>query len=208
MLCVGLTGGIGAGKTTIARLFEKKGIFIVEADPIVHKLLLPKSIIWEQIVSQWGPSILIPEENKINREKLAEIVFNEDNSLKWLLDILYPTLKQEVNKEKTRASNMGALIFLFEASQILEAGWNAMFDVIVLVKTRFDLRQKRLLNNGRLDSNQIRIRMRFQWPDWVKMRYADFWIDNSGPLCKTMDVVYRIYDQLVEFSKEEYSNKY
>lgn len=200
MLCVGLTGGIGVGKTTVAQIFAERGVFILEADPIIHKLLLPKSLVWEQVVSQWGSSVLIPGENKINRERLAQIVFKRSNALKRLLDILYPPLKTEVSKKKANALNKGALIFLFEASQLLEAGWNTMFDLIILVRTKFDIRHKRLLKNGRLDPSQIRLRMRFQWPDWVKIRYADFWIDNSGPLYKTRDDVDRIYDQLLEFS--------
>jgi len=201
MLCVGLTGGIGVGKTTVAQIFAKRGVFLLEADPIIHKLLLPKSLVWEQVVSQWGSSVLTPGENKINRKKLAQIVFKRSNELKRLLDILYPPLKIEVSEKKANALNKGALIFLFEASQLLEAGWNTMFDLIILVSTQFDIRHKRLLKNGRLDSNQIRLRMGFQWPDWVKIRYADFLIDNSGTLYKTRDVVDRIYDQLLEFSK-------
>ena len=63
MLNVGLTGGIGVGKTTVAQLFAKRGAFFLEADQIVHRLLLPNSLVWKQVVSQWGPSILIPGEN-------------------------------------------------------------------------------------------------------------------------------------------------
>lgn len=199
MLSVGLTGGIGVGKTTVARFFAKRGAFPLNADKIVHKLLLPDSPVWRQVVSQWGPSILIPGENKINRELLSEIVFKRKKSLKSLLDIIYPPLKTEIFKKKENASHAGTSIFLVEASQILEAGWNDLFDSIVLVITSFDTRQERLLRNRVLNNYQIRSRMGFQWPDWVKMRYADFLIDNSGPLWKTKDLVNRIYDQLMKF---------
>ncbi|MGA1839643.1 MAG: dephospho-CoA kinase [bacterium] len=199
MLSVGLTGGIGVGKTTVARFFAKKGAFSLDADKIVRKLLLPNSPVWKEVVSQWGPSILIPGENKINRKRLSEIVFKGKNSLGILLDILYPPLKREIFKEKEYASNTGIPIFLVEASQIMEAGWNDMFDSIVLVISSFDARQKRLLMDRVLNDYQIRLRMGFQWPDWVKIRYADFLIDNSGPLWKTKDLACRIYDQLMEF---------
>jgi dephospho-CoA kinase len=199
MLSVGLTGGIGVGKTTVAQLFGKRGAFFLEADQIVHRLLLSNNLVWKQVVSQWGPSILIPGENKINRERLSEIVFKRNNSLKRLLNILYPPLRKEIYKKKEKASNLGSSIFLVEASQILEVGWNTMFDIIVLVITRFEVRQKRLLKDGMLNPDQIRLRMGFQWPDWVKIRYADFLIDNSGPLCKTKDLVDKIYNQLLEF---------
>ena len=206
MISVGLTGGIGVGKTTVAGLFSQKGAIVMDADQIVHKFLMPENQVSHQIVSLWGPSILIPGENRIDRNRLAEKVFKGPDSLKRHLDILYPPLKKEVMREMARAKVTGAAVFLLDASQILEAGWETMFDFIVLVRSRFDICLRRLSEQEESDPRRILIRQGFQWPDWVKLRYADFMIDNNGPLWRTRNVVDRIFDRWREISKTKVSS--
>ncbi|MBN2372800.1 dephospho-CoA kinase [bacterium] len=201
MLSIGLTGGIGAGKTTIAKLFKKLGATVMEADQAVHDLLNPGTPVWRDIISIFGPSILLPGKNEINLCCLSGLVFREYKALKPLLDIIYPRLKEALNRQKAMASREGARIFLFDGSQILEAGWDDLFDIIVLVMTGVDISKKRLSHKDGLSMGQICLRMGFQWPEWVKMRYADFFIDNNGPISKTERTVEFVYGQLVEISK-------
>ncbi len=196
MISVGLTGGIGSGKTTIAKLFSDIGAITMEADQIAHQALKQGQDAWKEVVSLFGQRILIPGENEIDRSKLAKIVFENRKALTYLLDIIYPYVNKELIKRLSFESRKGTEVFLFDASQILEAGWENIFDVIILVMARIDVRRERLLRTDRLDLTQICLRSYFQWPDWVKIRYADFLIDNSGPLWKTERIVKSIYRQL------------
>jgi len=197
MISVGLTGGMGVGKTTVAGLFAERGAIVMDADQMVHKLLMPENPVWQEVVSQWGPSILFQGEKRIDRDRLSELVFKGSDSLKRHLGIMYPPLRKEVVREMEMAKNRGVRIFLLDASQILEAGWYNMFDVIVLVRSNFDICLDRLLKSKGWDSKMILLRKGFQWPDWIKLRYADFVVDNNGPLRKTKNVVDRIVDQLL-----------
>jgi len=199
MICIGLTGGIGVGKTTVAGFFSERDVIVLEADKIVHQFLTSDHWVYQEIVSHWGHHCLIPGEKAVDRKKLAEFVFQEKGALKQLLDILYPPLKQVVEEEMKKASNLGIPFFLFDASQILEAGWEKMFDILILVRAEFEKRRDRLLKEGRLNLDQILLRMGFQWPDWIKMRYVDFVVDNSGSLQNTRDAVDRIYDELLRY---------
>lgn len=197
MISVGLTGGMGVGKTTVAGLFAQRGAVVMDADHMVHKLLMPETPVWQDIVSHWGPSVLFQGENRIDRGRLSEFVFKGSDSLKRHLEILYPPLRKDLVREMEMARAKDVQVFLLDASQILEAGWETMFDIIILVRSRFDVCLDRLSKGKGWNSKKIFQRKGFQWPDWVKLRYADFIIDNNGPLWKTKNVVDRIFGQLI-----------
>ncbi|MGA1796407.1 MAG: dephospho-CoA kinase [bacterium] len=196
MTCVGLTGGIGAGKTTVARMFSYRGAWVVEADRIIHHLLMPQGPACKPVSSIWGDAVCTGE-GRIDRKRLASIVFKDRDALNRLVDILYPLLKHEVTQAMARAKHLHAVMFILDGSQILEAGWEGMFDLIVLVRARGDVCRERMLRRGIMDPEQFRLRRGLQWPEWVKTRHADFIIDNSGSRHMTERAVNGVFDQIV-----------
>jgi len=201
MIKIGLTGGIGAGKTTIARLFTGMGAVSIEADRVVHQLLKKDTSLYQRVVSVFGTSILSSETEGIERSRLAQLVFNDQRLLKIFLDILYPYLKEEVINLIELESGKGTNVLLFDAAQIIEAGWQNIFDIIILVIAKFDIRIKRILDCGKLDINQIYLRNYLQWPDWVKIRYADFLIINNGSIMETNKRVEKLYKEIIRLCK-------
>ncbi|MGA1826386.1 MAG: dephospho-CoA kinase [bacterium] len=192
MLKIGLTGGIGSGKTTIAEMFSARGAKVLNADVMVHELIKCRNDIKEQILTLYGTDILDCNDGSIDRGKLAKKCFGGKQDLEPLLSIVYPELRKEVCSTMKSFSAQGAKIFVFDAPVLLEAGFESLFDGVVLVSASHDIKIKRLLDKD-FAVEQIKARIHFQWPDWVKARYADFIIDNSGSLKKTKEKFNKIF---------------
>ena len=197
MICVGLTGGIGTGKTTVAHMFSCRGAWVLEADRIIHQLLMPQGPACKPVSTVFGDAVCMPGEGGIDRKRLASIVFRDRHALNRLVGILYPLLRHEVTETMARAKRMVAVMFILDASQIIEAGWEGMFDLIVLVTARSGVCMERILQRGTMDVEQFRLRRGMQWPEWVKVRHAEFVINNNGSRTMTERVVNRIFDQIV-----------
>lgn len=207
MIIIGLTGNIGAGKTTAVKLFSNLGINTIEADQIVHRLLNYGTPVWNKVLKAFGDSVVLHETNEIDKGILADLVFSDKNSMNRLLDILYPAIKEEFDRAVFSGIQNGTRALLFSGSQILEAGWDYMFDIIILIKAAFDIRIQRLIENNRFTISQIHSRAAFQWPDWIKLRYADFVIDNNRDLSYIKKQVDALYMELCSLNINEDTGK-
>lgn len=202
MISIALTGGIGAGKTTVAGYFEDMGATCLYADKIVHQFLTRGTAIYYKTISLFGTSILFPETGEIDKPKLAQIIFKDHVVLKNFLDVFYPYIKKELMSRMVVESEKGTKLFLFDASQIIEAGWESIFDIIILVVSKFDIRVKRVSGAGKMDIEQICLRNNSQWPDSIKIRYADYIIDNNGSIMETKKAVRGVYREIMAFYAE------
>lgn len=103
MLVVGLTGGIGSGKSTVATLFAQKAVHVIEADDIAHRLIEPDQVSFAAIVQHFGKNIL-NSDSKINRHRLAQIIFNDVAAKTWLENLLHPLIYAAMNQELITSS--------------------------------------------------------------------------------------------------------
>ena len=103
-LLVGLTGGIGCGKSTVAKMFSKLGVEIIDADKIAKQLLQPAGSAYQTTVEHFGTAI-INEDKSLNRQHLAEIIFNDQTQKKWLENLLHPLVRQEIHNQIDKASS-------------------------------------------------------------------------------------------------------
>ena len=188
MLKIGLTGGMGSGKSTIATMFLEQGAKVLNADLMVHELIKSREDIKRKIISEYGKEILKDGSDVIDRERLALKCFRQPYKLKPLLSIIYPALRRELCIQMEKWTSNGINIFVLDAPMLLEAGLEQLFDFIILVYLSPDLQIKRLLLKG-FSIEQIAERMSFQWPLWLKLKYSDYVIDNSCRIEKTKDEV-------------------
>ena len=209
MLRVGLTGGLGSGKSTVARMFARHGVHVISADEVGRKLMQPGEEVYRQIVEHFGPEVLRNDET-LNRPLLAEIAFRQGR-LDELNKIVHPAViaAQERWAEELFAREPYA-IAMIESALIFEAGasgsvpgWRDRFDRVVLVIAPDELKVRRFLERlGKAADTgaeqDARARLAAQIPDAEKIPLVDYLIDNSGTLERTQQQADEVWHKLRE----------
>lgn len=196
MVIIGVTGGFGTGKTTVANLFKEKGAVVLDADKIAHKVLEKKSSL---IKRHFGEDIC-SSAGKIERKKLAEKVFTNKILLDKLCRFIHPDVKKEILNtiDKIRRSNSDVKAVVLDIPLLIEAGYTDIIDRLVVVKTTRDVQIRRCLKKGCLDKKDVLARIRAQLPISRKVLLADFVIDNNGKLEKTKREVEKIWEAITQ----------
>lgn len=149
---IGLTGGIGSGKTTVSHLFQKLGVPIIDADVISHQLTEKNQLAYHKIIAHFGESIL-SKDNTINRTKLREIIFKNPLEKKWLEDLLHPLIRQTIRDEIKKVTTPYCICVI---PLLLESKGNyAFLDRILVVDTPITLQLERV--KKRDQNNQVLI---------------------------------------------------
>lgn len=195
-MIIGITGGLGTGKTTVARIFKALGAVVLDADAIAHRLIEPKKIAWRKIKDYFGNGIL-NKDKTINRRALAEKAFSNKVRLKKLCDIIHPLVYKEIKNElkKIERANPNAVVAL-DIPLLLESGEKTKVEKLVVVKSKRSIQIKRASKNLGLTRSQILQRIKMQMPLSEKIKAADFVIDNSGALNSTRKQAIKIWETL------------
>jgi len=180
MLHVGLTGGIGSGKSTVARMLVGLGAVILDSDEIVRELMDAGGEGAARVKESFGEAYLSAD-GSVDRKALAALVFADGTSRKRLESFIHPlviSLRREKLAAIRRTEGEDAVV-VTEASLIFEAGTRGEFDVVLLVTAPADVRKRRLLDAG-WAADEVERRMASQWPDSAKAPLADWTVDNGG----------------------------
>jgi dephospho-CoA kinase len=196
MVLVGLTGGIGVGKSTVASMFAARGAAVVDADRISRRLQEPGESCHAAIVAAFGRAVLDPA-GRIDRKRLGEMVFADPARRETLEAIMHPAIWAVCETEIRAAAAAGWAVCVVEAALILETGQRSRFQRIVVVTAPTDVQVERLAQARGLTEAEARQRLAAQWPSADKARLADFVIDNGGDLATTEAHVARVYAELV-----------
>jgi len=181
MLRLGLTGGIASGKTTVAAMLRELGFDVLDADSLAHKLIEPGQPAYDEVLRGFGPAILDPDK-RINRAKLAKIVFDDSAKLAYLNAILHPRVEAAAHKQFDEWSRNGNRPAAFiEAALLVEAGYHKNLDGLLVIWCRPDQQLERLRTRGFSDE-QARQRIAAQLPTEEKLRHATEKIDCSASL--------------------------
>ncbi len=181
MLRLGLTGGIASGKTAVAAMLRELGFAVLDADSLAHKLTEPGQPAYDEVLREFGPSI-IDNDNRIDRAKLAAIVFADAAKLARLNAIVHPLVKTAVHRQFAEWSRDGARDAAFvEAALLVEAGYQKDLDGLVITWCRPEQQLERLRVRGFSDEDARR-RIAAQMPVAEKLCYATEKIDCSGSL--------------------------
>ena len=174
MLKIGLTGGIGSGKTTVAQVFEKLGAPVFYADLEAKKCMQTDSGLIKQLKATFGNDIYV--DRKLQKDRLASIIFNDDSALQTINRLVHPAV-QRVFEEWCAAQN--ASYVLKEAAILFESGSDKELDQIVCVSAPDDLRKQRVMQRDGITESQVLERMSKQWEQSRKIELADFHIVND-----------------------------
>ena len=191
---VGLTGGIGAGKSTVADLFSKKGAVIIRADELARQVIEHDSPGFQKVVALFGPEIVDQDQN-INRTKLAQIVFSNDQALKDLENIIHPLVRDKTNEIMDKQTP--ETIIVNEVPLLLEKQMQSIYDFLVIVISSEKNRLARLADNG-INLEQAKSRMAKQVDDEARKAAADFLIVNDGSIEQLEADVQKIWQTLQE----------
>jgi dephospho-CoA kinase len=161
MLAVGLTGGIGAGKSTFAALLAERGAQVLDADQFGRDALAPGRPAWHSVVGQFGDGILAAGGMEIDRKKLADIVFSDPRKLAALNAIVHPVILKRIADELERLGRTDAIVVI-DAALITELGLRDTLDVVVAVTTERRERVERLVRTRGMSLDDIAARMAAQ----------------------------------------------
>lgn len=175
MAVVALTGGIGAGKSTVAEYFASLGAVVVDADQLARLAIKPGSSGFAEVEERFGKTVIV--DGKINRGALAEIVFTDEKARKDLEAIVHPRIQKLF--AQAVADLEDGQIMIYEIPLLVETGAASKFDFIVTVEADVDLRKARLLERG-LTQEQIAKRISSQTSQSEREAIADAVITNNG----------------------------
>lgn len=194
MLLVGLTGGIGSGKTTVARMLEARGAVVFDADLLARDAVEPGTPGYRQVVERFGPNVLEPG-GGVDREALAAVVFADPAARRDLEAILHPEIRR-LFAESTEAYRETDAVVVFSAPLLVETGMHTAFEALVVVSAPIEMQVRRLMRDRGMSETAVRDRIAAQLPIEEKAEAADILIDNDGTLEELEGQVDRLWTEL------------
>lgn len=196
MKIIGLTGGIGSGKSEIARTLLDLGALVISADQISHEVYRKGSDGWDDLVGTFGDQI-IGLDGEINRDKLSNIVFSNPNDLSKLNSLIHPPARALIANRLDEARNAGETVVVVEAAVLLEAGWDDLVDEIWVSKVSEDQVVSRVVGSRGIDASAVRARIKAQMSQAERENRADIVIDNTGDIDNLKKIVIGIWHERV-----------
>ncbi|HKZ75766.1 MAG TPA: dephospho-CoA kinase [Actinomycetota bacterium] len=178
MLLVGLTGGIGSGKSTVARMLEKRGAVVFDADVLARQAVAPGTPGFDRVVERFGPNVLAPG-GDLDREALASIVFADPAARRDLEAIVHPEVRRMFAEGCEEYEGTDRVV-VFSAPLLVETGMHTALQALLVLSTSVETQVERLMRERGLSEAAIRARIAAQLPLEAKAEVADVIIDNEG----------------------------
>ncbi len=197
MKVVGLTGGIGSGKSTVAELFLKLGAGLIDADELAREVVEPGQRAWKEIREAFGEDVFHPDQT-LNREALGEIIFSDPAARERLNAITHPRIGEEIIKRLEGFRVKAVPVVLIDAALLIESPATKWIRPVIVVTAPEQERIKRLKKRSGLAEEDAISRIRSQMPDKDRVANADYVLDNSGTLEELEKKVKALWDKIVE----------
>ena len=197
MLVIGLTGGIGTGKTEVCRLVHELGAVVINADQVGHEAYAPHSEAWEAVVKAFGREVL-QANGEIDRRKLGGIVFADPAQLAILNGIMHPRMASIVREKLTGLEQAGTRVAVVEAAVLFEAGWDNLVNEVWTTESPVESVVARLQERNGLEPEEIRKRISSQMSSEERVARADQVVNNAGNLADLESSVKKIWKRRVE----------
>jgi len=178
MKVIGLTGGIGSGKSTVSRFMADLGAVVIDADKVGHEAFEPGTELWREIVAAFGRQILTPS-GAIDRAKLGEVVFGRLESLSRLNAIMHPRMYNLIKDKIEECRQQGVAVVVLEAPLLIEAEWTSLVDEVWITVAAEATVLKRLEERTGLSRKESLARIRSQLPVTERVKHADVVIDTD-----------------------------
>lgn len=200
MLVIGLTGGMGAGKSTVARLLGEHGAHVIDADAVAREVVQPGEPALAAITEEFGDQVLT-DDGALDRGAMAEIVFAEEERLRALEAITHPAIRARIAElldehERAEAEEPGQRVVVLDHPLLVETGLADDLPVVVVVTAPEDVRVRRLVEGRGVDAADARARMRAQATDEQRRAVATHVVPNDGDADALRDRVAVLWHQL------------
>ena len=201
MYVIGLTGGIGSGKSTVARMLERRGAKLLSADVVGHEVYEPGRPAWQEIVDAFGREV-VGADGKIDRKKLGPIVFSDAEQLRRLNAVTHPRMK-ELMREKLEAERaVGARIAVLEAALLFDAGWDDLTDEVWVTVAPPEVAAARTAERSGISAEDALSRIRAQMSNEERISRSQVVIDTDCALERTEGQVSEEWERLQERLQE------
>jgi dephospho-CoA kinase len=195
MRVIGVTGGLGTGKSTVAAMLARLGAKVVDADKIARRLLNPDEACFGPVVRMFGRDILT--RGRVDRKKVARVVFRDPARLKKLERVIHPEVRKVILSEIQKLKERGrTAILVVDVPLLFEAGFDNLVDRSVVVTAAMAVQIERAAKKLGITKAEARRRIKAQMPLRQKIRFADIIIDNNGTLIQTKKQVKRLWEKL------------
>ena len=181
MKVVGLAGGIGTGKSAVARMLGELGAVVLEADKIGHEVYLPYTDGWQDVVATFGEDVLLPN-GEVDRRKLGGKVFGNPQAMEKLNAITHPRIRERLKEGIEEAGRAGAQVVVLDAAILIEAGWTGLCDEVWVATAPEARVVQRIQARNNLSEEQIRARMASQMSTEERVKHAHVIVENDGDL--------------------------
>lgn len=195
IIVIGLTGGIGSGKSTVSSFLAQLGAVVLSADEIGHEALQPYTETWQEVVNAFGKEIL-KAGGEVDRQKLGEIVFNDAEALARLNQITHPRMHGIAKKRIEELKRQGADVVVLEAPLLVEANWLDLVDQVWVTAATEATAMRRLCQRSGLSEAQALARIHSQLSSEERLKYADIVIDTNGTLSEVETRVKELWGKL------------
>jgi len=175
---LGITGGIGSGKSTASEFFKKKGAVFFNADSEAKNLFTNNSNLSQRIIATFGSQVTTKKQ--LDLKRLSALVFSSHSLQNKLNNIVWPEVSSVMIDAAEKAENDGVTLFIVDAALLIEAGFNDFFNSILLITADKSMRLNRILLRKNIPENQIEKRMALQMPESEKQKQAQTTIKNNG----------------------------
>ena len=181
MLKIGLTGGIGTGKSSVTEAFQSLGAAVINADLLGHDAYLPGTIGFEEVVTEFGQEI-VGSDGQIDRKKLGPIVFSDSSKMDRLNEIMHPLIRDLIDERLVSLESTQNKVAVVEAAILIEAGWKSLFDEIwVVISDREEVINRLGVRNGLSREDALK-RIDSQMSDNERIEHGDVVVENTGSM--------------------------
>ena len=201
MLVIGLTGGIGTGKSLVSRMLQEHGATIIDADLVGHEAYTPHTETWQVVVDTFGD--VLAEDDQIDRRKLGAIVFGDPKQLEKLNAIMHPRMYKMIEERIQGHQAGGAETIVVEAAILIEAKWTPLVDEVWVTTAPENQVIDRIKGRNNMGEDAARARINSQMSSEERVRHADVSIANDGSMDQLRDTVDGLWDSRVSTNQGE-----
>jgi len=197
MFVIGLTGGIGSGKSAVTALLGELGAAVVDADKVGHQAYQPHTETWQAVVDAFGTDILQPNE-EVDRRKLGAVVFSDPKELARLNSIMHPRMYTMLEVQLNEMRESGVEVAVVEAAILIEAKWTPLVDEVWVTVASEDTVVLRVQQRNNLAEEEIRRRIRSQLSNEERSEHANVVIENNAGMQELQDKVNDLWNNHVQ----------
>ena len=196
---LGVTGGIGSGKSEVCRIFDSLGARVFYADLEARRIMTENTEVRREIAKAFGRNSYLPD-GSLNRAYLAQQVFGNEDQVAKINAIVHPRVGKAFLEMKRRAHKDGVRLLVHEAALIFESGADKRLDAVAVVHSPVNTRIERVMTRDDVSSEQVESRMKHQLPAEELLQRADYIIENTGSLEELRQRVVRLYETITHKS--------